>query len=1071
MSHHDSIGRYVVERELGRGGMGVVYLAVDPTLDRRVALKVLPDSISRDAEQIARFEREAKVLASINHPNIGIIHALERSGDGSTFVVLEFIEGDTLQQRIAKSKPTVEDALKMCKQVAEALDAAHEGGIVHRDLKPSNVMFTKRGWIKVLDFGLASVGRSIVSAAPNPDAGGGEDDTIMTADIQHSERGPIQGTPGYMSPEQARGEEEDQRTDVFAFGCVLFECLSGKRAFNGERVSDLLEAVQHDDPDWSLLPADTPHDALTLLSNCLDKRRAHRLASLKEAARRLDEVITSGSSTITRKIERSKVRNNLPTQMSSFVGRAKELKELTQMIGETRLLTLTGSGGCGKTRLAVRLAADLIESFDDGVWIADLAALTDAKRVAHAIMNAIGATESRGKDEIDVITDRLGEQSTLLILDNCEHVIDECASLITAILTRCPNVLIVATSREALGITGETTFRVPSLSSPPTGEHVTAADVGQSEAVALFVARGRAVNPAFHLTDLNAPPIAEICAQLDGIPLAIELAAARVKAIPPAKIAERLTDVFRILTGGSRGALPRQRTLRATIEWSYELLEEPEKLLLQRLSVFPSGCTLDAAEQICADDSSLDADADEIVATDPPEGEPLESWQILDVLTSLIDKSLVTYKEVDDDARYGLLNTVRRFADELLAKDASSPRVLARRLLFYSDLIAGAEAGLLGPDQGDWLDRIAQDHESLLATIAWAHNKDAPADEFADARASKTISMAASLGRFWMLRGRSMFGLSVIENILSGSTGEDLKPRAAALNAAGSMARRSGAFDRSRDYLQQSLTLRQEMGDQRGVAIATSNLALVAAEQSDYDEATRLSSSALELSKEIGDDRLQGINLGNLGQYAARQGRFEIARGLYEQAILINRKIGNKTVEASNLNNLAEIEMRSDNREESDRFAAQSIVICKLIGDQIVRPNALSILGENARSRGDIGAACKHQYECLSIRLTMNDQLGCAESLEACLAIWIAVSRTTDDAKPEQVRLGRWFARAAADLRESIGAPLPPNEIGAHAKNITELDRLIDQAGIAAEDNQLGWKETARIALVWLTEH
>jgi predicted ATPase/predicted Ser/Thr protein kinase len=1066
MGKFDAIGRYIVERELGRGGMGVVYLAVDPTLDRRVALKVLPESVSRDAEQIARFEREAKVLASINHPNIGIIHSLERTDTDDTFVVLEFIEGDMLQQHIAKAKPSIEDSLRLCKQIAEALDAAHEGGVVHRDLKPANVMLTKRGWVKVLDFGLASVGRSIAAGAPSGNSD--DDDDLATADIQQtSGTGVIQGTPGYMSPEQARGEEEDQRTDVFAFGCVLFETLTAERAFQGERVSDLLHAVQHNEPDWSKLPPETPPDAIALLRHCLEKRKSHRLESLGEAARRLDDVITSGSSTITQKIERSRVTNNLPTQMSSFVGRSAELRTLREMISDTRILTLTGSGGCGKSRLAVRLAADVIEGFSDGVWFVDLGSIADEGRVAQAIMNAIGLTEARGKRDIDAVIERIGDSVTLLILDNCEHVIDECATVVKDILTRCANTIVINTSREAIGLNGESTFRVPSLSSPPTGDDVTVAEIETSESVSLFSARARAVNPSFTLNDANAPAVADICAQLDGIPLAIELAAARVKALPPAKIAERLTDVFRILTGGARGALPRQRTLRATIEWSYELLDEAERALLQRLSVFPNACTLDAAENVCADDSPLEAD--ELVDAEPPEGEPLESWQVLDLLTSLIDKSLVTYTEREGEGRYGLLNTVRRFAAEHFEKEPSADWVHARNLVFFSELVAEAETKLLGPEQGEWLERIAQDHDTVLAAINWAHDDTTVAG--AGHRAARTLGMAAALGRFWMLRGLSGFGLSIMHKILAAPPGDDPTPRAAALNAAGSMARRAGDFERSRDYLKQSMKLREELGDERGVAIALTNLANVAAEEADYDQATQLGSKALEISQRIGDQRLQGLNLGNLGQHAARQGRFEVARGMYDQALKINKSIGNKTVEASNLNNLAEVEMRMGHRDESDAFARQSIDICLEIGDKIVRPNALSILGENARARGDTADACKHQHQALSIRLSVNDQLGCAESLEACVALWIVIEHTTEAPASERVRLAKWFADTAAELRDAIGAPIPPNELGAHTKKTAELARLVDLTGLTDEHDKPDWKQVVRLALLWLTEH
>ena len=1064
MSHADSIGRYTIERELGRGGMGVVYLAIDPTLDRKVALKVLPQHIGRDPDQLARFEREAKVLASMNHPNIGVIHSLERTDDGAMFVVLEFIEGDTLTERIAKGPPSLEDSVRMCRQIAEALHAAHESGIVHRDLKPSNVMLTRRGWVKVLDFGLASVG----GGQAEPGGGGGVDpDLDVTADIRHSHLGVIQGTPGYMSPEQARGEEQDDRTDVFAFGCVLYECLTGKRAFEGDRVADLLDAVQHAEPDWSALPPDTPHDVVTLLSHCLEKRLNRRLSSLKEAAARLDEVMTSGSTTITRKIEHSKVRNNLPTQMSTFVGRGAALNELMRMVADTRLLTLTGSGGCGKTRLAVRLAAEVLESFGDGVWFVDLASLTEPSRVAHSIMSAIGATETRGKSEVEAIVARLGEQSVLLIMDNCEHVIDEAASVVNTVLTSCPNVLVVATSREALGLTGETTYRVPSLSAPPTGDHVTATDIEQSESVALFMARARAVNPAFHLDDWNAPAVAFICAQLDGIPLAVELAAARVKAIPPAKIAERLSDLFAILTGGSRAALPRQRTLRATIEWSYELLEEPERRLLQRLSVFPGGCSLEAAEQVCPDDSALDAEADALVGVAAPDEAVLEGWQILDIVSSLIDKSLVTYAETDGEGRYGLLNTVRRFAADALARDEGAERVLARRLEFFAGMIRQAQSGLLGPEQGEWLRRLQQDQETLLAAVSWAHDRVDPGQ--AAARARRTIGMAAALGRFWMLRGRSAFGLTVIRKILDGPEGDDRAGRAAALNAAGSMARRAGDFEASRRFLESSLAIREEMGDKRGIATAETNLSLVVVEQGDYAEATTLATRAFEISREINDKRLQGINLGNLGQFAARQGEFERARELYEQAIRINREIGNRAVEASNLNNLSEIEMRLGNRDASADFATQALDVSKEIGDYLVRPSALLILGELARARGDAPGARKHWYECLTLRLNNDDQLGCIEAIEACVTLLLDLAAGADHPDPTTMLMAVRLAGVSTAVRDSIGAPLPPNERDDHAERWGEIERLARIAGVEAEHAPASaWKEVAREALAWL---
>jgi non-specific serine/threonine protein kinase len=352
-----------------------------------------------------------------------------------------------------------------------------------------------------------------------------------------------------------------------------------------------------------------------------------------------------------------------------------------RLLSTTRLLTLTSTGGCGKTRLAHEVAARVLPAYEHGVWLVELAALSDPVLVAQTVASVLGVREVPGRTIEETLAGYLREESLLLILDNCEHLIDACARLAESLLRTCPGLGVLATSREALGIAGEATFRVPSLSAPEPGD--TAAErVGNFEAVRLFLERARLAASDFRLTDENAPAVAEICRRLDGIPLALELAAARVRSLTAAQIAERLDDRFRLLTGGSRTALPRQQTLRALIDWSHDLLAEDERALLRRLSVFAAGWSLEAAQAVCA-------------------GEGISSDEVFDLLVHLIDKSLVQAEVQGSEARYRLLETVRQYARDKLAETGEAAAVRDRHLGFFLQLAEEAQPALLGAESSD----------------------------------------------------------------------------------------------------------------------------------------------------------------------------------------------------------------------------------------------------------------------------------------------------------------------------------------------------------------------------------
>jgi predicted ATPase/class 3 adenylate cyclase len=383
-------------------------------------------------------------------------------------------------------------------------------------------------------------------------------------------------------------------------------------------------------------------------------------------------------------------RHNLPVQLTSFIGRKREMAEVKRLLAESRLLTLTGSGGCGKTRLALQVAADLLEEFPEGVWLVELAPLADPGLVPQAVASVLGLREEPGRSLTATLTDALRARSLLLVLDNCEHLLSACAQLVESLLHACPQLRVLASSREGLGIGGEQTYPVPSLSLPDPQRLPALDELQEYEAVRLFAERAGLSQPRFAVTAANAPSVVQVCRRLDGIPLAIELAAARMKALPVEKIAERLDDCFRLLTGGSRTALPRQQTLRALIDWSYNLLSEPERTLLRRVSVFAGGWTLEAAEAVCAGEAEC--------AGAPPGPLPgIKAWEVIDLLTSLVEKSLVMYEEQGGEARYRLLETVRQYARDRLLETGEAAAVRGRHRDWCLALAERAE-----PETTNW---------------------------------------------------------------------------------------------------------------------------------------------------------------------------------------------------------------------------------------------------------------------------------------------------------------------------------------------------------------------------------
>jgi non-specific serine/threonine protein kinase len=563
--------------------------------------------------------------------------------------------------------------------------------------------------------------------------------------------------------------------------------------------------------------------------------------------------------------EQPNSRHNLPADVTSFVGRRKELLELPVGLTSSRLLSLTGAGGVGKTRLAVRLAYGLVNEFPDGVWLVDLASLSAPELVAQTIATVLGIREGPQRSARDALLGNLRHRELLLVLDNCEHLIASCAELVEALLRGAPKLRIVATSREALGVSGETVHRVRSLSLPEVLPSLSASALADAEATQLFLERASAVEPAFRPTPDNADAIANICRRLDGIPLAIELAAARVVVLSPEQIEARLQDRFRLLTGGARTAVARQRTLEATLDWSYQLLSDVEGQLLSRLSVFPSSWTLEAAETVCA-------------------GDGIERHDMLDLLSRLINKSLVTAdSECTGGRRYGLLETVRQYARERLVQVSAAERLRERHFDFFFNEFRGALPVLSHHGQLPCLRRLRVEQENIRAALDWALRS--------PVKAEQGVELAGALFWYWTKCGLFEEGTRWLELAIGRAADVPTLVRARALIGLANLNWFQGRHVDVDARAAEALSLGRDLGDAWVVSFALFLQGTAAFERGDHEQAEVRSREALNAAVG-GDDVLHGPPLLVLGNVAVSKGDHAGAQQRYEQSIDVFRRAG-----------------------------------------------------------------------------------------------------------------------------------------------------------------------------------
>jgi predicted ATPase/class 3 adenylate cyclase len=754
--------------------------------------------------------------------------------------------------------------------------------------------------------------------------------------------------------------------------------------------------------------------------------------------------------------------NNLPIQVTSFIGRERELSELQRLLPTTRLLTLTGSGGTGKTRLSLQAGAEFCRDvavlhlpsvnpntdvavhsgkapergrlYPDGVWFVELAPLSDPALVPATIASVLGVREEQGRPHLVTLLEWLRPKELLLILDNCEHLIDACARFADAVLHTSRGTRILASSREALGVAGEQTFPVPSLQVPSPQTQMSVAQLTEYESIRLFVERAKLVKVDFELTSANAAAVMQVCARLDGIPLALELAAARVKVMRVEQIAERLDDRFRLLTGGSRTALPRQQTLRGAIDWSHSLLPEAERSLLRRLSVFAGGWTLEAAEEVCADDSRADgrplALRERRPSATPKDFPPLPAVEVLDLLDRLIDKSLVVADGVGEGetTRYHLLETMRQYAREKLLDAGESERLRDRHLAFFLKLAEEAEPHLTGPAQATWFARLERDYANLRAADEWS---------LQEADASHGMRLASALATLQIVRGPLTEGLDWLVRAVSRP--EATAPaivRARALLATARVLGLMGEPVRSNTYVEESLTISRALAYRAGVARALFQLGVNARWQGDLKTARPLLEQSLAIREGLDIDAIVFTYV-NLGLIAEVEGDYDAARKYFEQAMTVAQAAESSHSVAIAFAYLGILAFGQRDYDGAEAAFEQGLNAGRAIGHQVGVSLSSRGLAYVALQRGLVERAAALCRESLLINRERSAAYGTAASLATYAAL--AVAR----GQPE--RSARLYGSAAARLVGNVdGRHRLPHDQAEQERHIDELRSRLD---------------------------
>jgi len=761
--------------------------------------------------------------------------------------------------------------------------------------------------------------------------------------------------------------------------------------------------------------------------------------------------------------------NNLPTQLTTFIGRENEITEVKQELESHRLVTLTGSGGTGKTRLSLQVAAELLDHFDHGVWFVELAPLADPELIPQTILSTIGVQEQQGRTPLEVLKEYLHEKQTLIVLDNCEHLVSASAEVANTLLNAAPKLKILASSREALGVKGEMSYPVPSLSLPDIKHLPVFEQLSRYEAVRLFIDRALLVAPHFVVDKDNAPHIAQICHRLDGIPLAIELAVARIKMLSVEQISKRLDDRFRLLTGGARTALPRQQTLRALIDWSYDILSENERLLLRRLSVFAGGWTLEAAEEVCS-------------------GDNIEIYDVLDLLTQLVNKSLVVVMEHSQgrETRYRMLETIRQYAREKLLEAGSSEIIRDKHLAYFVKLVEQAEPELYRSNQVFWFNKLDDELDNLRMAMEWA----------LVANVESGLQIASIPWRFWnahgypgdlgewfkqlleryittdILHARALAVYSIWhfqrgnfpETIrLAGQSLQmarrlsDRQTEAFSLNFLGAFNMLQGNVGEGMSLLEESLAIYRTLGDKIGQADTLRFLTVVNRGHPEY--LADFIKEAIRLYRELDD--LSGITicLMSLARLTMWQGDFSAPAPMLDEAIMTSRQLGSQASEVEALLAYGTLAYWRGDYEGAMAFYEEAIGMSEKIGDRF----------QNLWGRVHKAYVVLRQGDIQKARALFKDNIKTISEASLIIPLVYAIeglaSLHVNQNQPE--RAAQLFAWADA-MREKIGDPRPPVEQASIEKDLAAVHSKLDDAEftrLTAEGRTMTMEQAIALAL------
>lgn len=986
----EQLGPYRIQEEIGRGGMGIVHAAIDGRLERRVALKRLPHG---GPLPHGDFQREAQLLASLNHPNVATIFSFEEI-DEIAFCTLELVEGESLADQLIRGPLDPRSLSAIGRQICLGLDAAHEAGVVHLDLKPANVMVDTRGRVKILDFG---IGRRL-------------------QDEDGSAR-PIAGTPGYMSPEQLRGDRVDERSDLWSLGSVLYECATGEPAVPpgtlDEMVRQTLDAPIAIRQRALLSPA-----GIEVLRSLMHPIPSSRPRSAEDARQRIDRWIASDLATVDPggdvppakndpRLGRIRSATQIPPVLTDLIGRESIVPDIRGALLSHRVVTLVGFGGVGKTRLAVEIA----RNFDgDAIWV-PLSSLREGDRLELAIARSLGLDDSN-HDPIDAIANAIGDSAPLITLDNCEQIVDDAARVVRELCNRCPNATVLVTSRERLHVAAERTIDVEPLAMGPRSRRELIGDsatlVSPAElvsptasssprewpAVRLFV--DRATSLGVTISDEDLPRVVDICQRLDGFPLAIELATSRLRALSIRDLSDRLERRFDLLKSRRTDGPQHHRTLRTAIEWSVDLLDPSERRLLGRLSVFADGWTLHAAESVLDD-------------------EALESWTILDHMTSLVEKSLVQVVRTEGDGlQYRMWESVREFACELCLERDEEAVFVRRFTEFYAEEAEAIMLGVEGVDPRPWLERGEQLQGNFFAAI----------DHSMAGRVGpvgvEALRIGSALFTFWEIRGYQRTGAKILEDALavvrkSSTTGASTRIMARALNAAANLLEALGENDLALEREEECVTLCREIGDASKTGIALVNCGIMLKRLGRLEAAVARYHDAITIAEEHSDSKLEGLARLNLSILQRECGNDDLGRDnlLRARSLAIERRDTHSLAYCESSLGLMAFDLGDDVEAES-RLKAAKVAFGEL-GDVPSLARVASNLSLIAARRGDDVGAEELLREALRSHRETGSRRGEA------IALVNLVPNAARQSRQDRTRLARgktWLAECLRILIE-----------------------------------------------------